>query len=357
MPAGADRLVRRVTDVCARATDERGLRQAVLAEIRRTVPFDAYAWLLTDPETSVGCAPLADIPFLPELQAQLPQLIRLKYLTRINRWTALPPGTAASLAETTGGDLARSQMWRELLQDHRVADVLSVVFRDRHGCWGFLELWRAGTGAQPFSDDETALVAAVTGPVTTALREAQAALLATTGSSGTQRPGPHVLLLTNDLRVQGTTADADAYLRLLLPSGADHAPFPAQAYNVGAQLLALETGVDQNPPTARTHLAGAVWVTLRAARLAGGPPEAAIAVDIEPTAPAERAALFARAHALSGRERELLQRLTGGADTRTLAESLFVSEHTVQDHLKSVFAKTGTHSRRELVAMATGITA
>ena len=31
------------------------------------VKFDAYAWLLTDPETEVGSAPLADVPCLPEL--------------------------------------------------------------------------------------------------------------------------------------------------------------------------------------------------------------------------------------------------------------------------------------------------
>ena len=51
------------------------------------VPFDAYAWLLTDPQTSVGSSPLADVPCLPEL----PRLIRLKYLTEVNRWTICGP--------------------------------------------------------------------------------------------------------------------------------------------------------------------------------------------------------------------------------------------------------------------------
>ena len=42
--------------------------------------------------------------------------------------------------------------------------------------------------------------------------------------------------------------------------------------------------------------------------------------------------------------------LVAGLDTRAVAQRLFISRHTVQDHLKSVFAKTGVHSRRELLA-------
>jgi hypothetical protein len=68
-----DAAVDRIVKICsAGTTDARALRLELLTEIRRGVGFDAYAWLLTDPETSVGAAPLADVPCLPEL----PRLIR-----------------------------------------------------------------------------------------------------------------------------------------------------------------------------------------------------------------------------------------------------------------------------------------
>ena len=55
---------------CARSlVDARTLRLELLEELRQMVPFDAYAWLLTDPETSVGSSPLAAVPCLPELPA------------------------------------------------------------------------------------------------------------------------------------------------------------------------------------------------------------------------------------------------------------------------------------------------
>ena len=47
----------RVLRICDAAGEPRTLRLELLEAIRRVVGFDAYAWLVTDPDTSVGCAP------------------------------------------------------------------------------------------------------------------------------------------------------------------------------------------------------------------------------------------------------------------------------------------------------------
>jgi DNA-binding CsgD family transcriptional regulator len=350
-PAGSARSRERVVRICDSATDARTLRLRLLEEIRRAVGFDAYAWLLTDPETSVGSAPLADVPCLPEL----PRLIALKYLTGINRWTSLhaPVGL---LQEATGGDRSRSLLWQDLLRRYGVSDVASLVFRDRFGCWGLLDIWRSGT-SERFGQADAAFLGNIAGPVTSALRRSQAhAFEGGSGSRGTRRPGPVVLLLSPALEVLRQTPETQEYLRILVPPADDRPPIPASAYNVAAQLLAVEAGIDTNPPWARVHMSDGVWVTLRAARIgsAGAIADSDIAVTIEETTPPERVTLFARASGLSARESELLSHLVTGADTRELAGRMFLSEHTVQDHLKSIFAKTSTHSRRTLLSRVLG---
>ncbi len=166
--AGATAARERVERICAAGGNARTVRLQLLAELRRAVGFDAYAWVLTDPETRVGCAPLADVPCLPEL----PRLIRLRYLTPLNRWTTLIDQPVALLAAATDGDLGRSLLWRELLYRYDVTDVASVVFRDGFGCWAFLELWR--TGGQAFRPADGELLRNIAPTVTAALRRSQA---------------------------------------------------------------------------------------------------------------------------------------------------------------------------------------
>ena len=344
---GRDSILR----LCHSDTDTRTFRLEALATIRREVGFDAYVWLITDPETSVGSSPLADVPCLPEL----PQLIRLKYLTPINRWTSLPRG-AVSLANATRGDLSESLLWRELLRRYQVTDIASSVYRDQFGCWGFLDLWRT-QGSPPFPAADIEFLGHIAGPVTTALRHSQAHTFAPATAAGELPAGPVVLLLSPALEVRAQTPQTQRYLRVLVPRDEQDQPsVPASAYNVAAQLVATETGVSENPPLARVHLANGRWLTLRAARLDTAPPaqERDIAVSIESAAPGDRVAVFARASGLTPRETELLHHLVTGASTQDITRQMFVSEHTVQDHLKSIFAKTAVRNRRTLLARALG---
>jgi DNA-binding CsgD family transcriptional regulator len=159
-----------------------------------------------------------------------------------------------------------------------------------------------------------------------------------------------VLLLSPGLEVLGQTPETEEFLRVLVPPAPGRPPVPAGAYNVAAQLLAVEAQADENPPWARVHLSAGTWMTLRAARIG----DDNIAVSIEETSPGDRVSLFAKAFALSARESELLGHLVTGMDTRELARRMVVSEHTVQEHLKSIFAKTGAHNRRTLLSWAGG---
>ena len=43
-----------------------------------------------------------------------------------------------------------------------------------------------------------------------------------------------------------------------------------------------------------------------------------------------------------------------GLSTDDIAAALFISPHTVRDHLKAIFDKVGAHRRRDLVAALAG---
>ena len=74
------RTLDRIEAVADRAGGAADLRADVLDVLREAIEFDGYVWLLTDPVTTVGAAPLADLPGIDP--AELPGLIRAKYTRR-----------------------------------------------------------------------------------------------------------------------------------------------------------------------------------------------------------------------------------------------------------------------------------
>jgi DNA-binding CsgD family transcriptional regulator len=227
------------------------------------------------------------------------------------------------------------------------------VFADRFGCWAWLELWRRAPGA-PFTAADRAYLAALAAPVTAGMRQAQARTFVA-HPPGVDVGGPAVLVLDPDLQVRVQTRAAAEALHRLNPPDEPIPAIPAAAYNVAAALVAQEHGVPVGPAWSRIHLGQGRWLTLRASRISPtGSGAGDIAVSIAASTPAERLEVFALAHALSRRERQVLAELATGADTRALARRLVVSEYTVNDHVKSVLAKTGTTTRQALLSRIAG---
>ncbi|WP_280347129.1 helix-turn-helix transcriptional regulator [Nocardia neocaledoniensis] len=322
------------------------LRELVLAEIRLSMPFSGHVFALTDPVTAVATAPLADVPGLD--MSGLPELIRARYLTSLNRWDTVRGTGAHSLLGATEGDPDRSLLWRTAQRTLGITDSATLTFADRYGCWGFLELLRVDQS--PFTRAELTELTALTASVTVALRRA---VSATFVEPDAQLPplGPAVVLLDGALRVRSQTAAAAAALLRLLPPDEPVPPVPASVYNAGAALLAAEAGVPIGPATSRIHLGGNRWITVKADRIG----DHDIAVALEPSTATERLDLFARAHGLSLRESQVLTLLATGLDSHELAAELVLSEHTVNDHVKAVLAKSSTRTRQRLLSRVLGI--
>jgi DNA-binding CsgD family transcriptional regulator len=155
-------------------------------------------------------------------------------------------------------------------------------------------------------------------------------------------------VLNRDLRLVSWTPSACVWIDAL-PSAAMFARWgmlPSVVYPT-AVLARSQDGAEA--ARALVQAADGRWVTIQAAALEGER-EGEIAVYLRSATAGETFELLCRVYALSPRERDVVSLLVAGLDTRAIAKQLFISAHTVQDHLKSVFAKVGIHSRRELLA-------
>src|SRR5690606_10188418 len=111
------------------------------------------------------------------------------------------------------------------------------------------------------------------------------------------------------------------------------------------------TALPQTLPTSRVRARDGRWLTLYASRLSGPPGEQSISVVIKTAEPAATVPLLLSAYGLSPREAEVARLVLRGSSTQHISESLHISRHTVQDHLKGVFDRGGVRSRRDLVGV------
>ena len=350
----ADRLVAEVERLALRGLPREALHAELAARVRSAVRVDAACWHGLDPHT------------LLMTSADPVELLQRGYLT-----SATEPGAARAvlaseydrddyngfavlarrrapvglLSDSTRGRPERSARYREFLAPAGTPYELRLAFVSKGRAWGCVVLHRAE--GPDFTAQDVRTLTRLSRPIAEALRTSLRVDAARRSDDG---HAPGLVLLGSRNAVELVTPTAEVFLEQLRgQSPATHEPIPVPVLTVASMARRRARFADAAPaPSLQVPTSGG-WLSLHAS-VPRGAGHDQVAVVIQPAASDTSVGLELEAYGLTPRERQVSWLAVKGASTTTIADQLFLSPWTVQDHLKSAFEKTGTHSRRELRA-------
>jgi DNA-binding CsgD family transcriptional regulator len=332
---GAEATELAVTRLMRACPDGEAFRQEAIGLLRQAVGFDGWCWARVDPRNRLP-AP-GSLAEGTGAEAILPRMFRTPYAVRVD-----PQRPVATLSAETGGTLAGSARWRDLLRPLGHHDELRATLADGGLCWGHLVCYRDVPGIQ-FTGEQAALMCRIAPQLGAHMRAGWR--LDAAGLRIEDTPG--TLVFDAGLGLLSTTQAALRWLEALgwPPSRG----LPAFVYALAAR--AADTGSDAMIRARAMH---GGWASLHAAPLLPASAAGSVVVTIGPPGPAYVADVLMRAWELSPRERQIAAAIVAGQGTRQAARALDISEHTVRQHAKAVFAKVGVHSREHLREVLTG---
>jgi DNA-binding CsgD family transcriptional regulator len=231
---------------------------------------------------------------------------------------------------------------------------MSGAFTSGGYLWGSMNLIRE-SGSPDFEPREAKLLRRIAPHLGNGLKMAALRMQAPAEEGTTDVPG--VLTLDYRGRVIQHTPAAERWLRDLEdlgPGWRERGDLPRALRTVVLSLrraLSPERARDEESvPTLRARARSGRWVTLYGSLTEATPERRSeTVIIIEPTKPEELLPFSMTAYGLSPREEELVKLVVRGLSTTQISRTLFISEHTVQNHLRRVFEKVGVRSRGELV--------
>jgi DNA-binding CsgD family transcriptional regulator len=348
--ANADvrRLVTEVQRLGTRALPYPDLHREITDRLRGVMQIDAACWHGLDPDnvllTTANPVELLAGGFLtPDTEMIAARAVLASEYQRrdVNTFASLARRRlpSAILSETTRGRPERSARYNDFLAPVGLPYEMRTVMVTRGRAWGCVVFHRT-QAAGDFTPEDAALMGRLSRPIAEALRNALR-------FDAARRAGPRapaLLVLDATDGIELATPGTQEVLDLLRYADPVARSVPASVLIVAAQTRAA--GREGRPPTPLHVPTAQGWVTLHGSLPSG--PRDRVAVVLQTTPEAEAAPLRLEAFALSAREREVAALIAQGLDTATIAERLFISPWTVQDHCKAIFEKTGTRTRREL---------
>jgi DNA-binding CsgD family transcriptional regulator len=249
----------------------------------------------------------------------------------------------STLHDATQGDPSRSPRWHANMAYGGDQELIAALRTKSGKVWGSLGVYRE-PGSPLFDDSDKDFIARLS----TALANGARRGLLVGEAADPERPdAPGLMVLTADWQQESASPGVEQLLSELPGAHPGRLPPSVLAVAGRAQQAAADpTGGEV--AVARVLSRRGTWVVLHGVPMAA-PGSQRVAVIVEPAHPARITPLLMSAYGLTEREQELTRIVLQGFSTTEIADRLAISGHTVQQHLKAVFDKTGVRSRRDLV--------
>ncbi|PVG84513.1 LuxR family transcriptional regulator [Nocardioides gansuensis] len=320
---------------------------AVAEVLAPVIPFDAYCFHTIDPGTilftgSVNRNVACSGSWLAHHEYFIEDVNKWSFLARSGR-------IAGATSIDSHGELSRSTRHRSH-ENYGFGDELRVSLVVDGLYWGAAAFLR-GADEPWFTDTDVRALTALASPIAAGLRRS---LLAQPIAPHTGRPvehGPGVVVFDEHGQPESISTAAERWIEELVEEPPPSTPSDSKTVQaVAARARAIAPGNDplELAARARVRTRSGTWLLLYGTRLSGDS-DGRTAVIIHPATPQDVAPVIALSYGLTERECQVAMQCVQGRVTKEIARALSLSPYTVQDHLKSIFDKTGVRSRGELV--------
>jgi DNA-binding CsgD family transcriptional regulator len=337
----------KITRLAGQGLDLVSFWRASTEALTSVVAYDfAPCWFTLDPASLLVTSHFDE--GVPELPPQW--LLHEYYQDDVNKLVEVARSRRgiSTLHEATGGDPTGSPRWHFNMTLGGDQELIAALRTPGGEVWGALGLYRE-PGRPLFDDTDLGFVQSLAPSLAEGARRALLVGEAT-DPEGPDAPGLVVLSHDWEVEVESATPGVEHWLQELPDGDWDAGRLPSAVLAVAGR--ALRTAVDRDRPgevaVSRVLSRSGTWVVLHGACLVSGGARR-VAVIVEPAHPARIAPLLMSVYGLTEREQAVTRLVLQGNSTAEIAERLVVSTHTVQQHLKRIFDKTGVRSRRDLV--------